>query len=100
VVGAAVLLLASAFCTPGVWWARNVPQLWLLPTALVVLWRGPAGAWHLQRGQADAGRLQQGLCWATGLVLAVDLLLVAQSAWLGQLAATRAAASALPEARR
>jgi hypothetical protein len=80
-LGGGGLLLTSAFCTPGVWWARYVPQLWLVPAGLVVL------------GVVESGRrwslvtALQMWRWGTAALLALNLAVVAAAAhggaWAG-----------------
>jgi hypothetical protein len=64
-VAATVLAISLAFPEP--WWARYVPQFWLLPLALAVaLWLTD-----------PASRLATRLAWTVVLVSALDALLVA-----------------------
>ncbi len=67
----AALLLATAFCNPALWWARYVPQLWLLPSGLLA-WLllhprarpappGPAPIWPWQ----PRPRCSRCCCWRT-----------------------------------
>jgi hypothetical protein len=68
-------IAASALLNPACWWARYVPQLWLMPAGL--------GAWLLlDRGPASARLNRLGLLLL--LLCGFDAALVARAAWTGQ----------------
>jgi hypothetical protein len=80
-----VAIVASALVHPHGWWARYVPQLWLLP----LVWA--AGA---TRARGHAAR---GLGAAVLAVAALDVALAVRFYGQGQLYATRALRAALHE---
>jgi hypothetical protein len=76
----AALLVAIAFCNPALWWARYVPHLWLLPVGLLALAL-------LSPRLARAGRAA---AIAFGVLLAIDIALVAVVAAVASAGASRA----------
>ncbi|MBD2864292.1 hypothetical protein [Paenibacillus oceani] len=92
VSGVIAVLLASAFINPAAWWARYVPQVWVIPIAcawlaFVVRARPNPGTLQLRpiRGQTQINPLSKReqltrVCgWALAGLLAVNATLVAYS---------------------
>jgi hypothetical protein len=69
-LGAGAVLLAAALFNPVIWWARYVPQLWLLPTGTLalILMRPPAAT------------IARACTFTLALLLALDVALVAGAA--------------------
>ncbi|TDF93853.1 hypothetical protein [Paenibacillus piri] len=64
-LGLMIIIAASAFVNPASWWARYVPQLWLLP--LLCAWLGFS---------LKGSRLLTGASWALTGVIAANVILV------------------------
>ncbi|MFE5323583.1 hypothetical protein ACFQ88_33360 [Paenibacillus sp. NPDC056579] len=64
-IGVIVLLAGSVIVNPAAWWARYVPQLWIVP--IICLWLG-----FSMQGR----RLLTGASWTLAAVIAVNALLV------------------------
>ena len=77
--GVVALLLVTAFVNPALWWARYVPQLWLLPVGLLAL--------AARERLTAPGRALRA---ALALLLLADLGLVAGAAAVGQAQASAA----------
>lgn len=78
------VILASSLVNPGVFWARYVPQLWLIPVVVVVLLR-------LQGNR---------FAWPLLLLLSMNAALVIGGSTNGQLARQHAIRNQLDEIRR
>jgi hypothetical protein len=86
----AALLVAVAFCNPALWWARYVPQLWLLPAGLFAL---AVASPRLERPGLRAAIL-------VGVLVAANTALVAGAATVAEVDATRAVREQLDRLHR